>query len=402
VAPQQPHRIPGSHEPDSIDTADVTGVTRAGGEYDEVTDLGWATEVKVRHDGRDGARGPGGPHGPGGPGPDGLRGPDGPDDPDGLDADGEARAAERSAARAAALADTEGFHPLRIRPYVTGDPADTLGGGTTARPLIDVDPDGGPATTDLSLFAAEYAADPEGLAYLPRRPEDELAALGGHGAHGRHRRRRRGVVVAAAALAASALAAGAVAMTGAVTGEEQKGERALPEPAAATPDVTLPADAAPGAAVTEPVPVTQHPMRATTAPAPRTTAPTPSASPSASASATASAPPPGSATTPSQSPTSSPTATATAPSDVLRYGDSGAAVLDLQQRLAQVWCWDRPCYRGDMDGAYDQDVVQAVGNFQSANWQLDLVQRDGWGVYGQATRAALAAATSDDGHSHHH
>lgn len=400
MAPQQPHRIPGPYGSDSVDTADVTGVTRAGGEYDEVTDLGWATEVKDR---RERIAHPEGPVGPAGPVGSDSHGPDG---PDGLDADGEARAAERSAARAAALADTEGFHPLRIRPYVTGDPADTLGGGTTARPLIDVDPDGGPATTDLSLFAAEYAADPEGPAYLPRRPEDELAALGGHGMHGRHRRRRRGVVVAAAALTASALAAGAVAMTGAVTGEEQKGEHALPEPAAATPDVTLPADAAPGAAVTEPVPVTQHPMRATTAPAPPKATATASATASPSASATPSAPAPGSTATPSESTTPSPSATATATASALRYGDSGAAVADLQQRLTQVWCWDRPCYSGALDGSYDQDVVQAVGNFQSANWQLGLVQRDGWGVYGQATRTALVAATSsgggDGGHSHHH
>lgn len=391
MAPQQPHRIPGSHEPDSVDTADVTGVTRAGGEYDEVTDLGWATEVTDRHDGRDGAEGFQGPGGLGAPGgTDGL---------DGLDADGEARAAERSAERAAALADTEGFHPLRIRPYVTGDPADTLGGGTTARPLIDVDPDGGPATTDLSLFAAEYAADPEGLAYLPRRPEDELAALGAHGAHGRHRRRRRGVVVAAAAFAASALAAGAVAMTGAVTGEEQKGEHALPEPAAATPDVTLPADAAPGAAVTEPVPVTQHPMRATTTPAPKATTPTASASPSTSASATSSAPAPGSTTTPSQSPTSSPTSTAPSTAGVLQLGDSGPAVVELQRRLIVAL---GGTYRDRTDGVYDQDVADAVARFQQWNG----LTADPSGVYGPATRAVLIERTAwyfdDNGHSRHH
>ncbi|WP_327291322.1 peptidoglycan-binding domain-containing protein [Streptomyces sp. NBC_01198] len=308
---------------------------------------------------------------------------------------GEVRAAERSAERAAALAVTEGFHPLRVRPYV-GDPDDTFGGGTTVRPLLDVRRGGdGPDTQDLGLFPAAYAA----MAAAKEYPADDGArevAAAVAAAHGRHRRRRRGIVVAAAAVAASALAAGAVAVTGSVMGEEQGGtDRALPEPASAAPDVTLPADAAPGA-VTEPVKVTpHHPMRATTTPAPKvaTSSPPTSAAPSTTASASApaatattTAPPPS-----SSSPSPPPSGTPSTP-DVLQLGASGPEVTDLQQRLTAVWV-----YHGPMDGHYDSGVEHSVAMFQV--WYG--VHGDPSGVYGPATRAALLHATPSD-HTHHH
>lgn len=350
MAPQQPDLTAGPYEPDD------TGATGVAGEYTEVNG-------------------------------------------DGGEVDGEVRAAERSAERAAAFAVTEGFHPLRVRPYVPSEHEDTFGGGsTTARALIDVPgaDDGGPATQDLGLFPAAYAVIGAAQEYpADDGPAREAAAVAA--AHGRHRRRRRGIVVAAAAVAASALAAGAVAVTGSVMGEEQGGtDRALPEPASAAPDVTLPAGAAPGA-VTEPVKVTpHHPMRATTAPAPRVTpsttappsttpaSPSPSAtaSASASASATATATPSGTASTPGNAP---------APA-VLQLGSNGPEVQDLQQRLTAVWA-----YHGPLDGQYDSGVEHAVATFQV--WYG--VQGDPSGVYGPATRAALMAATSSPGSSHH-
>ncbi|NUS12767.1 MAG: hypothetical protein HOY69_15430 [Streptomyces sp.] len=346
MAPQQPHRATGSYEADDDGVTDVTGMTvapdGAAGHVIEGTIVGGG---------------------------------------------GESRAAERSAQRAAALAVTEGFHPLRVRPYV-GDPDEGYG-GTTARPLIDVDPDGGPATTDLGLFPTAYAEMEAAEEYPQELPGDRGAAeppVVAPAAHGRHRRRRRGIIVAAAAVAASALAAGAVAVTGSVMGEESSGTRAQPEPSAATPDVTLPADAAPGA-VTEPVAVTHHPMRATTTPAPKVT-PT-SATPSASATTTA--PPSASASaTPSQSPSSTPTTAG----GVLALGASGPEVLDLQRRLNAVWV-----YHGPQNGQYDQRTQEAVATFQL--WYG--VQGDPSGTYGPATRAALLAATpslSDGGGDH--
>ncbi|WP_329179333.1 peptidoglycan-binding domain-containing protein [Streptomyces sp. NBC_01477] len=354
MAPQQPDRTAGPYEPDDIG---VTGVT---------------TEIAVVT----------------------------------VDGGGEVRAAERAAERAAALAVTEGFHPLRVRPYV-GDPGDTADGtDTTVRPLIDVagEGEGGPATTDLGLFPAEYAAMAAAQEYpLEYPPDDDIREAAAAAAHGRHRRRRRGIVVTAAAVAASALAAGAVAVTGSVMGDEPRGtDRALPEPASAAPDVTLPADAAPGAAVTQPVRVTHYPMRATTSPAPKPapSAPvTPLAVAAAPAAATTAPPAPSTPATPPQSTPPPVTATAPpappttpAPPAVLQLGASGAAVTDLQQRLTEVWV-----YRGAIDGRYDMGVEQAVAVFQI--WYG--VRGDPSGVYGQATHTALVRATSPSGNPHH-
>ncbi|MFI0901178.1 peptidoglycan-binding protein [Streptomyces sp. NPDC020983] len=306
---------------------------------------------------------------------------------------GAGRAAERSAERAAALAVTEGFHPLRVRPYVGPSDDDGAAAGTTARPLIDVDPDGGPATTDLGLFPTAYAemeaAEEYPADHASPAPQDAHEPAAG-AAHGRHRRRRRGIVVAAAAVAASALAAGAVAVTGSVTGEESGGAKALPEPSAATPDVTLPPGAAPGA-VTEPVAVTHHPpMRATTSPSPRIT-PKASATPTTTAPAAAvtSAPPTATATAPTTPPQSTPPTTAPSDGDTLQLGASGPEVRDLQRRLTQVWV-----YAGPVNGTYDQATQRAVATFQI--WYG--VRGDPAGVYGPATRAALLAATSSGGH----
>lgn len=319
--------------------------------------------------------------------------PSEPDDTAVTDAAGEhveARAAERSAERAAALAVTEGFHPLRVRPYVN-EPDDTLGGaGTTVRPLIDAaTPDSGPATQDLGLFPAAYAATGQAQEYPADGRPDEAAAA----ARGRHRRRRRGIVVAAAAVAASALAAGAVAVTGSVTGEEKAGDRAQPEPPSAMPEVTLPANAGHGAA-TQPRQVTPHwPMRATTTPAPRVT-PSSSASSAPSTTTPSPTPPPASASPTATAPpttTAPPPGTAPTQADVLQLGSSGPEVVDLQWRLSQV-----RCYRGPMDGYYDWDVERAVAAFQDRHD----IREDPSGVYGPATRDALLRATRDGSHRH--
>jgi hypothetical protein len=314
------------------------------------------------------------------------------------DGRGEVRAAERSAERAAALAVTEGFHPLRVRPYVAGEADDTLG-GTTVRPLIDADPDGsgGPTATDLGLFPAAYAAI-EGAQEHPQEYPVEVATPDGThdraAAHGRHRRRRRSIVVAAAAVAASALAAGAVAVTGQVMGPEQGGtDRAQPDRSSAVPEVTLPTDAAPGA-VTQPVQVTHYPMRATTSPAPNF-APSTSATPSTTGSASASTTPPSASATatPSQTNPSNGTPSAPATSTVLQLGDNGPEVTDLQQQLTQVWI-----YHGSADGRYDSGVEKAVAMFQV--WYG--VQGDPSGVYGASTRAALDQATASGDSRHPH
>ncbi|MBL1087575.1 peptidoglycan-binding protein [Streptomyces actinomycinicus] len=73
---------------------------------------------------------------------------------------------------------------------------------------------------------------------------------------------------------------------------------------------------------------------------------------------------------------------------VLREGDSGPDVEDLQRRLKRSLCL---CYLlGAVDGVYDRDVTRAVASYQAGH----NVQGDPTGVYGINTRRALEAETS--------
>jgi hypothetical protein len=325
------------------------------------------------------------------------------------DAGGETRAAERSAERAAAVAAAEGFHPLRLRPYVAepgGDPEET-----TARPLLDV-ADGAPGTADLGLFPELYS----GLEY----PQDDPAGAGDPddptgayaetaAARGRHRRRRRRIAVVAAAVAASALAAGTVAMTGQVMGDnEGTTGYALPDVSASVPDVTLPTDAGPAAATTA-APMTQesgasHGATATTtAPgsasaeaASVTTGPPASASPvgapaAASTGSVPAGPAPGAPSAPpGAGPTASPAhGVLSSNPHVLQLGDTGTAVAGLQRQLTEVGV-----YHGPIDGVFDREVQLAVAAFQIWNWVSDEPDGSHDGVYGPHTRHVLDRQTS--------
>ncbi|MCZ4125314.1 peptidoglycan-binding domain-containing protein, partial [Streptomyces sp. H39-S7] len=129
----------------------------------------------------------------------------------------------------------------------------------------------------------------------------------------------------------------------------------------------------------------------TTHRAPSTPVTTPAAT-AAPVSATPSAPP---ATTgdpvvpsPEGSPSTTPSSPATHPTitvPVLRLGDTGARVKDLQQRLRKAYV-----YMGDVDGVFDSQVRDAVAMFQFWN----AIGSDPAGVYGSATRTALERQTS--------
>ncbi|WP_323180955.1 peptidoglycan-binding domain-containing protein [Streptomyces sp. NBC_01142] len=71
---------------------------------------------------------------------------------------------------------------------------------------------------------------------------------------------------------------------------------------------------------------------------------------------------------------------------LLRRGDSGQEVAELQQRLTEVWL-----YGGPADGQYGDGVEDAVRVFQ---WDRD-VRGDPEGVYGPNTRRALESETSE-------
>ncbi|MEV6552527.1 peptidoglycan-binding protein [Streptomyces sp. NPDC051597] len=96
------------------------------------------------------------------------------------------------------------------------------------------------------------------------------------------------------------------------------------------------------------------------------------------------------ATTPSQiTGTVDTTTTAPAPppatAPVLRRGDSGPEVAELQDRLAQL-----TIYNGRIDGRFNSKTENAVRTYQSYMG----LQSDPPGVYGPETRRALEAQTS--------
>lgn len=85
--------------------------------------------------------------------------------------------------------------------------------------------------------------------------------------------------------------------------------------------------------------------------------------------------------------TATATASAQAQAGVLRQGDSGAAVLDLQKRLSRI----PDVYPdGKADGKYDSVLAEAVARFQL--WYG--IRGDEDGEYGDATRRDLEARTS--------
>ncbi|MER6689736.1 peptidoglycan-binding domain-containing protein [Streptomyces minutiscleroticus] len=116
--------------------------------------------------------------------------------------------------------------------------------------------------------------------------------------------------------------------------------------------------------------------------------PTPTETASAEASPTSSA-------TPSRAASSAPADDRAEPSatpstvvavQVLRRGDQGPEVAELQQRLRQVWL-----YHGDANGRYSDRVADAVRDYQ---WSRG-IRGDEAGVYGEETRRRLEAETRE-------
>ncbi|WP_308288517.1 peptidoglycan-binding domain-containing protein [Streptomyces macrolidinus] len=70
---------------------------------------------------------------------------------------------------------------------------------------------------------------------------------------------------------------------------------------------------------------------------------------------------------------------------VLRQGDRGPEVTELQLRLRQL-----NLYTGPVNGNYGWRVARGVGTYQAARG----VTQDEPGVYGPATRAMLKSETS--------
>ncbi|MET9370589.1 peptidoglycan-binding domain-containing protein [Streptomyces griseoflavus] len=331
-------------------------------------------------------------------------------------------------ARTAEAAAAEDFDPLRIRPYVeldggsgrsTPDGAEERpeaagaaapgsgpapGAPDETMPLRAVPPEAavpggtdaasalptplGPATTrpsatDLNLFdgTQPIARVPDGHAPDAHAPDD------GGGAP--PRRRRRGALLAVGGAVVLVVGAAGWA-SGMFSYETPSRDGAAPrEVRASVPD----------ASSEEP---SEEPTAGASTASPTSSA-SPSASPSASASTSASPSPSASSTSPTPTAPAEPSATPTSASPsagapqesgeddpagsapVLRRGDRGPEVTELQQRLNQLYL-----YNDDINGQFNRRVEDALRNYQ---WSRGI--REDLGVYGPQTRSRLETETRE-------
>ncbi|MFF7973483.1 peptidoglycan-binding protein [Streptomyces sp. NPDC007905] len=273
-------------------------------------------------------------------------------------------------ARTAEAAAAEDFDPLRIRPYVEVADASEDDAGARTRPVPAVEatlpmrPVAGPHSTDLRLIEQEPP------------PEPGTGAGGGPAEEPRHRSRR--TVLLSAAGAGVAVAAAAGFASGLFSYHTPSRDRAAQEVRESVPEVTArgtssaPAPPAPTRTASPSLSPSADPS-----PSPSTSSSSPV--PTASRSASRPASPAPSATaigTPNASPTAAP---------VLRLGNQGPEVTELQLRLKQL-----NLYGDQVTGVFTPPVEDAVRNYQGARG----IRGDDLGVYGPATRASLESETS--------
>ncbi|MFE9306610.1 peptidoglycan-binding protein [Streptomyces sp. NPDC006706] len=259
----------------------------------------------------------------------------------------------------------------------------------TTPPGLFAPPPGEPSAADVSLFDPSTQADPA------TAPEPTAGTEGPKGRAGGHRggRRNRPAVVLAACAVVATIVAGAEFASGLFSYESPERDHASREVRESVPDawVETPTASAPTAAA---------PSYASSAPTTASESPSPGAdaSPSASASESGTAEPspsgsqegnvPGTGSEPD-----GPTQTATtmrasapaAPAPVLRRGDQGSEVTELQSRLGQLFL-----YPGKADGVFGRRLEKSVRAYQ---WSR-AIDADELGVYGPATRARLESETT--------
>ncbi|MGW1398030.1 peptidoglycan-binding domain-containing protein [Streptomyces sp. NPDC002405] len=259
----------------------------------------------------------------------------------------------------------------------------------TTRPGLFAPPPGEPSAADVSMFDTATTAGPA------TAPEPSTGTEGPKVRAGSHRggRRTRPAVVLAACAVVVTIVAGAGFASGLFSYQSPERGHASRQVREAVPDtwVETPTASAPTAAA---------PSYASSAPATASESPSPgaSASPSASASASGTAEPSpsgsqeGNVPVPGSEP-AGPTETATtmrasapaAPAPVLRRGDQGSEVTELQSRLGQLFL-----YPGKADGVFGRRLEKSVRAYQ---WSRGIAA-DELGVYGPATRARLESETT--------
>ncbi|MFI7412975.1 peptidoglycan-binding protein [Streptomyces sp. NPDC049627] len=268
--------------------------------------------------------------------------------------------------RTAEAAAAEDFDPLRIRPFVelgeeTGQPDDT------DAPLSVISSS---ATRDTE---PDVVAGIPQLAETERQPQDT-------GTRAASRRGRRALLITGAGAALAVLLTGAF-VGGLFSYDSPTRDGALPDDVRApVPDGSAGDDNSPGEQ-------SHSTSSASASPSPT---PSPSTTPTdGSAGPARSTTPTGAPSTPVATGSASPTTGPSAPEGeppVLRFGDRGPEVGELQLRLRQIGF-----YSGDADGDYDREVENAVRGYQLARFLL----ADESGVYGRATRTSLESETSE-------
>lgn len=284
--------------------------------------------------------------------------------------------------RTAEAAAAEDFDPLRIRPYVELTPAtpaatdppqhpDPASDATMPMPAVPETTPGWPEEAPTTAIPAHRPLD-----HLTE--DDEQPARSGS--------RPRVLLLGAAGAVVAVLAAGGLAGGMFTYDKPSRNDTAAQDVRESVPAATTSAAASPTPSSSptslKPAPPPPPPSRSASVPTP---SPTPtSASPTPSRSAT-----------PSQAPTTA-QATGTvspAPGDddkdtppVLRSGDRGDEVLELQLRLREL-----AVYLNDTDGVYDDNVENAVTNYQTTRG----IETEEPGVYDRTTRERLESETTD-------
>ncbi|MGW1888878.1 peptidoglycan-binding protein [Streptomyces sp. NPDC002004] len=259
-----------------------------------------------------------------------------------------------------------------------GDPMP--GGHPTGGPLAGAHPAGG-STADTAPLPRPVVENP-----APAEPAPEIGVLfpeapgaGDHVGTGADvappRRRRRALPAAAAATLTAAVIGGVALATDLFSPDRPTHDTALPDTVTTTPVTPFPAPpASPSARGQSSAPAvatassSAGPSASATGPTPASSGPSASAAPAAGASAPATTPPP---------------AGSLSAATVLRPGDHGPQVRELQQRLARL-----NLYTGPPNGKYSSSVEAAVLRYQQARG-ID----DEPGAYGAPTRQALEAET---------
>ncbi|MGY1501246.1 peptidoglycan-binding protein [Streptomyces sp. QTS52] len=287
-------------------------------------------------------------------------------------------------ARTAEAAAAEDFDPLRIRPYVELTPdnpapsehpaPDQAAEATMPMPAVQASGWGADEAATTAIPAVRHPSD------SPAHPEpfagDEQPSVSG--------RRPRVLLLSAAGAVVVVLAAGGLAGGMFTYDKPDRNNTAAQDVRESVPAATTSA--------ASPTPSGSPTPSASPSPTPT---PSRSATPTLSPTPTAPSATPSRSATPTQAPTTAQATGTITPAPggddketppVLRLGDQGDEVLELQLRLRQL-----AIYLNDTDGVYDDNVVTAVTTYQTTRG-IDAAEP---GVYDRTTRARLESETTE-------